>query len=153
MRSNLSNHQLVITASEIINEGEGVYAVYIIPDTDGVNQAVDTGLVLDLGGQDSAIVNFTGIIRGLVLKATDIIVQPSIRISAVLSTYARYKRSSVADNEQSRLDYVSSELDPLTTGQAWSSNTNNFGSLFSSRYSTSRAASLWFNGTKINPSF
>lgn len=123
--TNLSNHQLVITASEIINEGEGIYAVYIIPDTDGVNQAVDTGLVLDLGGKDSAIVNFTGVIRGLVLQATDIIVQPSVRISAVLSSFSRYKRSSVADNEQSRLDYVSSELTPLTTGQAWSSSTNN----------------------------
>lgn len=123
--TNLSNHQLVLTASEIINEGEGVYAVYIIPDTDGVNQAVDTGLVLDLGGKDSAIINFTGVIRGLVLEATDIIIQPSIHISAVLSSYARYKRTSSQDNEQSRLDYVSSELSPLTTGQLWSSDTIN----------------------------
>jgi hypothetical protein len=123
--TNLSNHQLVLTASEIINEDEGKYAVYIIPDTEGVNEAVDTGLVLDLGGKDSAIVNFTGVLRGLVLVATDIIIQPSIRISAVLSSYARYKRTSAQDNEQSRLDYISSELSPLTTGQLWSSNTSN----------------------------
>jgi YD repeat-containing protein len=122
---NLHNHQLIITASQTIADGEGKYAVYIIPDTDGVNQAVDTGLVLDLSNKDSAIVNFTGVIRGLYLQATDIILEPSIRISAVLSSYSRYKKSSSEDNLQTRLDYVTTELPVLSTGTPYSAAADN----------------------------
>lgn len=123
--TNLTNHQLIMTASETIADGEGKYAVYIIPDTDGVNTAVDTGLVLDLSNKDSAIVRFTGVIRGLYLQATDIIVTPSVRISAVLSSFSRYKKTSVEDNAQNRLDYVSSDLGQLTTGNKFSAGTDN----------------------------
>lgn len=114
--TNLTNHQLVMTASETVDVDTGRYAVYVIPDTEDVAHAVNTGLVLDLSERDSAIVNFTGVIRGLVLQATDIILQPSVKISAVLSSYSRYKRSGVQDNIQERLDYVSTELKEMTTG-------------------------------------
>lgn len=114
--TNLTNHQLVMTADTVIDDGTGLYDVYVIPDADGVTQAVFTGLTLNLSNKDSAIVNFTGVIRGLYLVATAPIIQASVHISAVLSSFSRYKKTSVQDNEQSRLDYVSSEFRTFKTG-------------------------------------
>lgn len=112
---NLTNHQLCMTASETVDEGTGRYAVMIIPDTEGVATPVDTGIVLDLSGTDSALVNFTGVIRGIVLMATDIILQPSVRISSVLSSFSRYKRVGVEDDLENFRDTISSELNPTST--------------------------------------
>lgn len=106
--TNLTNHQLCMAADQTLTGG--IYKVKIIPDTDGANMTVDTGLVLDLTDRDSAMVTFTGVIRGIYLEAVELIPEIDARLYAVLSSFSRYKRTSIEDNRQERLDYVSSDI-------------------------------------------
>lgn len=115
--TNLTNHQLCMMLSETVESGS--YAVYVIPDSDQTTHSVDTGLRLDLAGRDSAIITFTGVIRGLRLVAEEIL-DASISVSAVLSSFSRTRREATSGSEKSRYDYVSSELSnaSLVTGFA-----------------------------------
>jgi hypothetical protein len=100
-----------MTASETITEGTGDYKVFILPDADDVGAAVDTGLVLSLGGKDSAIVNFTGVIRGIKLKTSNPIDLPNVKLSAVISSFSRYRQSVLYSGEEEKRDTVSTELE------------------------------------------
>jgi hypothetical protein len=102
---NLTNHQLSIVADGTITTG--VYAVHIIPDDDDNLAPVNTGLVLDLTANNSAMVNFTGVIRGVYLIATTAIT-PTVRVSAVLSSFSRQKRSREKSRTDDTLEYFSS---------------------------------------------
>jgi len=106
---NLTNHQVCLVAND--TPTAGVYSVRIIPDADGVNTAVDTGLILDLTDKNSAYVNFTGVIRGLQLISIESIDPVDTSISAVISSFSRNRRSWDGDRvADQRLDYVSSQL-------------------------------------------
>jgi len=106
---NLTNHQLCIVASGIVTAG--VYAVHIIPDTDREDMSATIGLTLDLTGKNSAMIRFTGVIKGIRLFTTTPITD-SVTLSAVLSSFSRYKRSheGSAPRPGDRLDYVSSTI-------------------------------------------
>jgi YD repeat-containing protein len=106
--ANLTNHQLCVVASETLTGGK--YIVKVIPDTDGAVMAVDTGLVIDLTDKDSDMITFTGVIRGLFIQAIEPVPETEAAMYAVLSSFSRYKRSSIEDNRQDRLDYVSSDI-------------------------------------------
>lgn len=112
---NLTNHQVCMVASGAPTAGK--FSVRIIPDADGVNTAVDTGLVLDLTGKNSAVVSFTGVIRGLQLISIENIAPTQTTISAVVSSFSRYRRSWLGDRvSDQRLDYISSDLFDTQTG-------------------------------------
>lgn len=113
--TNLTNHQLCIMTSEVVESCS--YAVHVIPDSDQATHSVDTGLRLDLSGKDSAIVTFTGVIRGLRLVADEVL-DASIAVSAVLSSFSRTRRQDTRGDALGRYDYISSELSKasLVTG-------------------------------------
>ena len=107
--TNLTNHQIVIVASGVLDQG--LYAVEILPDTENVSNAVDTGKTISLEGKDSAIVTFSGVIAGLKLRAIER-GTPGFTISVVISSYARNRRRRRGHRSDANpdSDYVSSTL-------------------------------------------
>lgn len=112
--TNLSNHQVCITAAQ--EPTGGVYAIYLLTEAGG-NQPVDTGLVLDMTGVNSAVVTFTGILSGILLKAIELIPETEIKVSAVISSFSRVKEAGLEIASKERLDYVSTDLGTMQNAQ------------------------------------
>ena len=105
---NLMNHQLYISASAPVLTGE--FRMRIIPDSvDAPPNTVDTSYQVQfIGGLvdngDSAILNFTGVLRGVHLESVGTF-DPGITISAVLTSYRRQRAFG-----DEHLNYVSTTI-------------------------------------------
>lgn len=107
---NMTSHQIVIVSSGVLAAGE--YQVRIIPDTSTkkVRNSIPVSKVISLAGKNSGLINFTGVIKGIHLRAA---VLPSAgeTISVVVSSYSRVRRSSVGKTEKDvDHDYVSTDI-------------------------------------------
>ena len=84
---NAGNHQLTLSCSGVL--AAGTYRVRIIPNDDTVVEAsIDTGEVLDMTGANSAIANFSGVIKGIHLDES-VALSGGETISLVLSSYTK----------------------------------------------------------------
>jgi len=84
---NLVNHQITISSSGVL--AAGVYALRIVPEEDDtLESSVDTGEILDIAGNDSAIAIFSGVLRGIHLEVLTPL-SGGETISVVLSSYTK----------------------------------------------------------------
>jgi len=82
--SEMIYHQIVLTSSQVLADGK--YNVRLIPDTDlSVESSIDIDKVLDIAGQNSAIIQFTGVIKGVHLEVTEALTVGAV-ISMVMSS-------------------------------------------------------------------
>ena len=88
-------HQIVLVSSAVL--AAGIYNVRIVPDTtEALESTIDIGKELDISGQNSAVIQFTGVIKGVHLDATSVLTSGAT-ISVIMSSSVERFDGLVAD--------------------------------------------------------